>query len=153
MSFSRINSGATITGSFVADADSYFEKARPNFDATAFSSHYLGGSRSTAITGTGYKDAVDYVDFIVPDSASSGGVFKAIVDVLCENVATTITPKIRNITDSSDAVVGSAHASTSWGSQTLAFTPTVGKTYRLMLVKSDDLFDCWSIGLVRRTCA
>ena len=116
----------------------------------AFVTHPLGGSRTIGLTGTGYQDAMDYVDFVMPNAASTGATYEALIDCLCENAATTVTPKIRNITDSSDAVVGSAHASTSWALQTLAFTPASGKTYRLMLVKSDDTYDAWGIGSLRR---
>lgn len=153
MAFSRINTGSAITGSFVANADSFFEKARANDDAAVCSSFNMGGSRSAAITGTGYQDAENYLDWRVPDSASSGGVFKVYVDLLCENAATSVTPKIRNITDSSDAVVGSASTSTSWAEQTLTFTPVVGKKYRLMFVKSDDVYSCWGVGFLQRSAA
>lgn len=113
----------------------------------------IGGSRSVAVSGTGYQDATDYLDFRVPDAASAGAVYKVYVDQLCENAATSITPKIRNITDSSDAVVGSASTSTSWAEQTLTFTPVAGKRYRLMFVKSDDVYRCYGIGFVQRTAA
>lgn len=134
-------------------ASEEYIKVRDSILAVTFWPFPLGGSRSASVTGTSYQDADDYLDFEVPDAASGGAVYKAIVDVLCENALTTITPKIRNITDSSDAVVGSAHASTGWGSQTLTFTPTVGKKYRLMFIKSDDLFRAYGIGFIRRTAA
>lgn len=113
----------------------------------------IGGSRTAAVAGTGYQDAEDYLDFRVPDAASAGAVYNVYVDLLCEDASTTITPKIRNITDSSDAVVGSASSSTSWAEQTLSFTPVVGKKYRLMFVKSDDAHKCLGIGFLQRTAA
>jgi hypothetical protein len=130
-----------------------FVKLDDTDKAVAFMVCPLGGSRHVSITGAAYIEAIDYIDFTMPDAASTGGVWKALVDLKCENAATTITPKIRNITDSTDAVVGSAHASTSWGSQTLSFTPASGKTYRLMFVKSDDVFQCFGIGRLQRTAA
>jgi hypothetical protein len=148
-----LNGGSVIDGTFKAGADSFFEKVRAMLNAAVFVTHPLGGSRAIAIAGTGYQDAIDYISFTMPDAASSGGVWNAVVELLCENVATTITPKIRNVTDATDAVIGSAHASTSWGTQTLSFTPVAGKTYRLMAVKSDDLFQAWAIGVMRRTNA
>lgn len=134
-------------------ASEEYIKLRDAILACAFTTHPLGGSRTISIAGTGYKDAIDYISFTMPDAPSSGGVWNAVIELLCENVATTITPKIRNITDSTDTVIGSAHASTSWGTQTLSFTPVAGKTYRLMLVKSDDVYDAFGIGVVRRTNA
>lgn len=153
MPFPQINGGAAIVTGYNANADSFFEPTRQSLLAAVFTTHPLGGSRSIAIAGTGYQDAIDYLNFDIPDAASGGGVWVALVDLLCEDVSTTITPKIRNITDSTDAVIGSAHASTSWATQTLSFTPVVGKVYRLQLVKSDDLFQCWGIGKMRRTNA
>lgn len=130
-----------------------FVKLDDTDKATTFVVVPLGGSRHISIASTGYQDAIDYLDFTMPNAASTGGVWVALVDLKCENAATTITPKIRNVTDASDAVVGSAHASTSWASQTLAFTPASGKTYRLMLVKSDDVYQAWAIGKMQRTSA
>lgn len=151
--FSRINSGSAITGLFVADADSFFEKARANDDSAVFGSFNMGGSRSVAVAGTGYQDAENYIDWRCPDAASTGGVYKVYVDLLCENGATSITPKIRNITDASDTVVGSASTSTSWAEQTLTFTPVAGKKYRLMFVKSDDVYKCFGIGMLQRSAS
>jgi len=127
--------------------------------AAVFCRHELGGSRATAdaVTGTSYQDAFNYRDFIIPDAASAGAVWVAEVELVCENAATTITPRIRNITDSSDAVVGAACAATTWGGtnsyQTLSFTPVVGKRYRLQFIKSDDVYGCWGVGAMRRTNA
>jgi len=113
----------------------------------------VGGSRSFALMGTGYQDAYDVVPIVVPDADSAGAVITVIADCKCANAATTVTPKIRNVTDSSDAVVGSAAASTSWAAQVLSWTPVAGKEYRLQFVKSDDLYPCWGIGMLQRTAA
>lgn len=145
---------ANLTAADDFDASRY-QELRVAIMADVFGRASLGGSRSIAIASTGYQDAIDYVDVIVPDAASAGGVWVAKVELLCENGATTITPKIRNITDASDAVVGSACAATTWGGtlsyQDLAFTPVAGKRYRLMLVKSDDVYACWGVGTMQRT--
>lgn len=140
--------GTTVAG----DRRGYesFVKLDDSDKAAVFTIAPLGGSRHISITGAAYIEAIDYLDFIMPDAASTGAVWEALIDLKCENAATTITPKIRNITDSTDAVIGSAHASTSWGSQTLAYTPASGKTYRLMLVKSDDVYQAYAIGVMRR---
>lgn len=140
-------------GAGIQFANEEYQKLRNAILACAFSSHPLGGSRSISIAGVGYQDAIDYLEFTMPDAPSSGGVYAAIVDLICENVATTITPRIYNVTDAAAAVTGSAHASTSWGKQTLSFTPVAGKTYRLQFVKSDDVYSAWGIGVIRRTDA
>src|SRR3954469_25748948 len=93
-------------------ANEEYSKLRDAILAAIFDPGFrLGGSRSRAVAGTGYQDADDYLDFRIPDTVSAGAVYEVVVDQLCENAATSITPKIRNITDSSDAVVGSASTS------------------------------------------
>ena len=145
-----VTSANPITGATYVGADGFFEPCRSSLVAHDFEIIPLGGSRVHGLAGTSYQDAIDYIDFEIPDADYDGGTWTAEVNLLCENAATTVTPKIRNITDSSDAVVGSAHSSTSWATQSLAFTPTVGKAYRLMLVKSDDVYACWAIGSMQR---
>lgn len=154
MTFTRQNSGAAWAASDNADAATVFEPGRQNEEAAIFQNRmYVGGSRSVAVMGTGYQDPWDYVPMTNPSSVEVGGVYSVEVDLQCEDAATTITPKIRNVTDSTDTVIGSAHASTSVGSQTLSFTPVAGKVYRLMFVKSDDLFAAYGIGFLQRKAA
>lgn len=139
---------------YLSSTDFGFNQANRIRDAAiavAFHAIPLGGSRIVAIAGTGYKDAIDYLNFYLPDAKYSGFVYTAIVDLLCINAATTIAPKIRNITDGTDAVIGSASSSTTWTEQSLTWTPTVGKQYRLQLLKSDDVYECFGIGYVRIT--
>lgn len=145
---------ALVTGNTVTEA--VYNEIRDSIIANSFAVYPLGGSRTIAIAGgaTTYQDAPDYVEFEVPTTTYTGYVYKALVEVKTENAATTVTPKIRNVSDGSDAVVGSAGTSTSWGTyQTLTFTVTAGKKYRLMFSKSDDLYAAWGIGVVRRTHA
>lgn len=158
MAYLQINGGSALTSAFVAQKDSFFEPARGNMVANSFAEFPLGGSRTQPChEGGGYTDAVDFVDFELSSALYSGATFEALVEVRVENAGITITPKIRNVTDSTDAVVGSASTSTTggsagqiWASQTLSFTPTVGKKYRLQLVKSADTYAAWAIGRMRR---
>ncbi len=136
-----------------------YQKLRVSIIANSFDEIPLGGSRHTAVPdGGSYKDAIEFQDFMITSADYGGATFEAIVEVRVENAGITITPKIRNVTDASDAVVGSASTSTTggsagdvWATQTLAFTPTANKRYRLMLVKSADTYAAWAIGKVRRT--
>lgn len=133
-----------------------YNKLKDSIIANSHAVYPLGGSRSIAIpTGaTTYQDAPEYIEFEVPTTTYGSYVYKAIVEVRTENAATTVTPKIRNVTDASDAVVGSAGTATAWGTyQTLTFTVAAGKKYRLMASKSDDVYQAWIIGVVRRTHA
>jgi hypothetical protein len=150
MAYSQINSGTAIGPSFAAGSDSFFEKARLNMLAAMFGAFSAGGSRSVAVAGVGYQDAENYLDFGVPDTASSGGVWKAYVD-LKGSAGVDITPRIYNVTDASTAVVGTAEASTTWAEQVLTFVPVVGKRYRLQFVKADDSGPAWGIGFIQRT--
>lgn len=129
-----------------------YNKIRDSIIADSHAVFPLGGSRSIAIpTGGGYQDAPDYIEFEVPTTSYTGFVYNVIVEIRTENASTTVTPKLRNVTDSTDAVVGSAGTSTAWGTyQTLSFTVAAGKKYRLMASKSDDAVQAWVIGHVRR---
>ena len=132
-----------------------YGKLRNSIIAESHADFQLGGSRSNAIpTGGGYKDAHDYIEFELPNVVYGGFVYKVMVEIKTENAATTVTPKLRNITDSTDAVVGSAGTSTAWGTyQSLPFRPGAGKKYRLMFSKSYDAVQAWGIGYIRRTHA
>lgn len=144
------NPDSLITGDTLTA--SRYNKLRDSIIADSHAIFPLGGSRSSAIpTGGGYQDAPEYIEFEVPTTSYTGFVYHVIVEVKTENASTTVTPKLRNVTDSTDAVVGSAGTSTSWGTyQTLSFTAAAGKKYRLMASKSDDAFQGWIIGHVRR---
>jgi hypothetical protein len=158
MAYGQINSGSTINGTFEAGADSFFEKVRANTIANSHGQFALGGSKHLACAdGGGYLDIPETRDFVLTDAKYSGATFVAIVELRVENSGISLTPKIRNVTDASDAVVGSASTSTTgasdgdiWASQTLSFTPTVNKVYRLMGVKSADTYDAWLTGTIRR---
>jgi hypothetical protein len=112
---------------------------------------WLGGSRRFSVQGTGYQDAYDAVPLIVPDTPSSGATYRVKVSLRTADAGTTITPRVRNITDASDAAVGSAENSITFNEQTLTFAPVVGKEYRLQFVKSNDDAPCWGFGVLQRT--
>lgn len=128
-----------------------FQQARDGIRAAAFSRIPIGGSRRFTVEGTGYQDAFDANPFTVPDAASAGAVYKVDVWLKTADPSTTITPRIRNITDNTTAVTGDAEDATTFTKQTIEFTPVVGKEYRLQFVKSDDLFPCWGFGILQRT--
>ena len=119
----------------------------------------LGGSLDTAHPGDSYQRVVGCVPFKLPSTVEAGGVWKAHVLMDCEDAAVTITPKIRNVTDGTDAVIGSACSGTddAWTGtgqdQLLTFTPAVGKIYELWAMKSGLTKECWIVGTLRRTDA
>lgn len=128
-----------------------FQQIRDGIRAAVFSRQPIGGSRLFAVMGTGAQDAHNAIPVSVPNAESSGAVYKVEAWTKCADAATTITPRIRNITDSTNAVLGVAADGTEWESQTLAFTPVVGKEYRLQFTKSDDDHPCWGFGILQRT--
>ncbi len=144
------NPESLVTGNVLTQ--SRYTKLRDSIIADSHAVFPLGGSRSVAIpTGGGYQDAPEYIEFEVPSTDYTGFAYHVVVEVRTENASTTVTPKLRNITAGSDAVVGSAGTSTAWGTyQTLSFTPASGEKYRLMASKSDDAVNAWVIGHVRR---
>lgn len=135
-----------------------YNKIRDSVIADCFMVFPLGGSRSNAIpNGGGYQVADAAIDFQLPDSASTGGVWKLVVEVVTENAATTVTPRLYNTTDASATWTGSAGTATAFGSSaeqiSTALTVTTGKRYQLQFTKSDDVYACWGIGYLRRTAS
>jgi hypothetical protein len=133
-----------------------YNKLKDSIIADAHDRSALGGSRVIPILpGGGALDAPEYQDFYLPTSSDGGFTFKVEVEVLTENVATTVTPSLYNITDSSTTWTGSAGTSTAWGTyqQSTALTLAAGKRYRLQATKSNDTYDAWIIGRIVRTAA
>lgn len=125
--------------------------------AAVFNPIPLGGSSTEPHPGAAAQRVAHAVPFQVVAAEQTGGVWKARVYLICEDAAVTITPTIRNITDGSDAVVGSACSGTSAAytgtnqNQLLTFTPAVGKIYELWAAKSANTKDCWCVGTLQRT--
>lgn len=103
----------------------------------------------------GPHDAPDYVDIEIDGTNQGGVTFQARIEVRSRWPTNSITPKIRNVTDNSDAGVGSActagnpdYAGTNQ-KQTIALTIASGiKKYRMQytLSKLGLGLDCWIIG-------
>jgi hypothetical protein len=114
----------------------------------------LGGSRSTAIFNNVATDAQDYIDFVPRTGEFTGATVQAVVEVRTLDGGTSVTPKIRNLTDSTDAIIGLACTATNADysgtnqRQTLGFTPVAGKRYRLMLTPSNATNGVYGIGFV-----
>lgn len=107
--------------------------------ASARFTYHLGGSRQTTLPQVASaQDALDYVDIELDSTQLGGLTVQARVECRTANGATSITPKIRNITDGTDAAVGAACTATAADysgtnqKQTLALTLAAGvKKYRL----------------------
>lgn len=124
--------------------------------ASARLTYHLGGSRQVAIPlVASAQDAIDWVD-IELDGTNMGGLTKQLrVEVRVANAATSVTPKLRNVTDATDAGVGVACSATNADysgtnqKQTITVTIASGvKKYRLQLTPSNTTHPCFGIGYV-----
>jgi hypothetical protein len=131
---------------------------------------YLGGSRvipgqpvwdelgmrlRSKVLSLGPLDAFDYVDVEIDGTNQTGITYQARVEVRTNNPGVSITPKVRNVTDATDAGTGSACTATAPDytgtnqKQTIALTIASGiKKYRLMYTLGANayLIDHWCIG-------
>jgi hypothetical protein len=133
-----------------------YNKLKDSIIANSHATFDLGGSRVVAIpVGGGVQDAPEYAELMVPTSTYGGYVYKVECEIRTEDAATTVTPRLYNITDAAVAWTGSAGTSTAWGTYQLSSSVTIaaGKRYRLQATKSDDAVEAWVIGRIVRTHA
>lgn len=117
-------------------------------------SHALGGSRVISVPQVAAaQDAIDWRDVELDGTVTTGLTVQARVEVRTSDAGTSVTPKIRNVTDSTDAGVGSACSATATdysgtaSKQTIAVTLAAGlKTYRLQLTPSNADADVFGLG-------
>lgn len=141
--------GDTITAT-------HWTEVKDSIRADAHSQISLGGSRNVAIPfGGSAQDAISYIEFEVPTTTEGGFTYKVVCEILTQNASTTVTPRLYNVTDSTVTWTGSAGTSTSWGTYQVssALTIAAGKKYRLQFTKSDDVYEAWGLGVIRRTYA
>lgn len=117
--------------------------------------HQLGGSRQQGFFKSSYAEVIDWLEIEIDGTRLSGFTVRAKVEVRTQNASTSVTPKIFNATDVSDAVVGTACTSTSTDyngtnqKQTLVFTPAAGiKIYKLLIVGGNTSAEIFGIGYV-----
>lgn len=124
--------------------------------ASARLTYYLGGSRTVSVPQVASaQDAVDWVD-IELDGTNLGGFTKQLrVEVRVGNAATSVTPKLRNVTDGTDAGTGVACSATNADysgtnqKQTITVTIASGvKKYRLQLTPSNTTHPTFGTGYV-----
>lgn len=133
------------------------EKVRQNFLALvgARAVYPLGGSRNNALQHNAVIDAFDYLDIELDGTNLGGLTVQARVEVRVENSGLSVTPSIRNVTDSSDAGTGvacnatTADYSGSNQKQTITVTLAAGlKKYRLRLTPTNNTYMFWSLGFL-----
>jgi hypothetical protein len=110
----------------------------------------FGGSRENSVNFNGTFDAYEYRDLEI-DSTKLGGLsVRARVNSKTAAAGTSITPRIRNITDATTLVTGTANTSTSFVEELLAMTPLVAgtKVYRLQGTTNNATNDVWLFGVM-----
>lgn len=109
----------------------------------------LGGSRNVGRRNTSYEAVPDFLEIELDGTDTVGLTVQARVEVRTSNAAGSVTPRIRNVTDASDAVVGAASILTTFDPQTLGFVPVVGlKKYRMEILGSNAGIQIFGIGYI-----
>lgn len=110
---------------------------------------YLGGSLQLGVRFATVVDVIDPVDVQIDGDAVPNTV-QARVIVRTYNAATSVTPRVRNITDGVTAGTGAASASVTNAAQSFAVTLAAGvKEYRLQLTPSNDTHPVFGLGYLQ----
>jgi hypothetical protein len=98
----------------------------------------LGGSREQGVQGSGSLDPPEFRQVQLDSTNLSGLSIRARVETKTNNAGTSVQPKIRNVTDSTDTVTGSSHTNTTFTEELLAISVVAGtKKYQLQLVTNN----------------
>lgn len=109
----------------------------------------LGGSRQNSVLFDGTFDVLEYRDVDIDATKLGGLTVRARVEGKTSDSTTAVTPRIRNITDATTLVTGSAITSTTFVEQLLTMAVTgVNKKYRLQGTTNNANFDVWLLGVV-----
>jgi hypothetical protein len=151
----------SVVADFILDQRFGFQdanKIKNNIIAVASGrlQHYLGGDRLRAVPNVASaQDAINYIDVELDGTQLAGLTVQARVEVRTANAGTTVTPKIRNVTDASDAGTGVACSATNTDytgtnqKQTITLTVASGiKKYRLQLTPSNTTNDVFGTGYI-----
>jgi hypothetical protein len=151
--------GWTAIGAYILDQVWGYQganKHRENMIALASRKaiYDLGGSRITALPQVASaQDAVEYRDIELDGTNLGGFTVRLRVECRTINAATSVTPKLRNVTDSTDAGTGVACSATNADysgtnqKQTITVTLAAGvKKYRLMGTPSNTTHPTFIIG-------
>jgi hypothetical protein len=98
----------------------------------------LGGSREMGVQGSGALDVPEFREKEIISTNVTGMTIRARVNTRTNNAGTSVQPKVRNVSDSSDTVTGTSHTSTSFTEELLAVTPVSGtKRYKMMVITNN----------------
>lgn len=105
----------------------------------------LGGSRLNGVTHSTWAPTREHREW----KCDSDGDYSAYVEVWTSNAATSVTPRVYDVTAAAAVATGSASTSTTGAKQQLAFTGTAGHEYRLELLPGNTSNDVFGLGKVR----
>lgn len=105
----------------------------------------LGGSRSDGVQHTTWAEPREYRDWRCP----ADGTYVAHVDVWTKNAATSVTPRVYDVTTEAAAATGSATTSTTPAKQQITFSGVAGREYRLQVLPSNTTHAVFGLGKVR----
>lgn len=109
----------------------------------------FGGSRQNSVLFNGTFDVLEYRDVEYDSLQMTGLTTRARVEGQTSDAATSVTPVIRNVTDSVNLVTGTAITSLTFVEQILVMSPlTAGtKKYRLRGTTNNGTNDVWLLGV------
>lgn len=105
----------------------------------------LGGSRSEAIQHSTWVEPREYRDWRCP----ADGTYVAHVEVWTRNAATSVQPRVYDVTASSVANTGTASTSTTPAKQQITFAALAGHEYRLQVLPGNTTYAVYGLGKVR----
>lgn len=105
----------------------------------------LGGSRSEGVQHSTWAAPREYRDWRCP----ADGTYVAHVEVWTKNAATSVTPRVYDVTTEAAAATGSATTSTTPAKQQITFSGVAGREYRLQVLPSNTTHAVFGLGKVR----
>lgn len=128
------------------------EKWRQSIAMSMYNSgHYdLGGSDDTGVLSASYVPVMGCREFSLNGDSLDGLDLDAVLFSRTFNASTTVTLRVRNVTDSTTAGTSTVNASTNTVKEVVALTLASGvKVYRLEVIGSDALNDVVAWGYLR----
>ena len=106
--------------------------------ALCFREFDLGGSRSNGVDGTGAQDAWEFKYVGLPGADLQGFSAQVRFETWTDAAGTSVTPKIRDVTASSDLATGGAVTALTPTEEVVSFSiPNATRKLKFMLTKSN----------------
>jgi hypothetical protein len=129
------------------------EKLRQNHDQHAYvggSPLDLGGSDDVGILSAAYVPVIAPHELTIDGDVLGGLTLEANVYYRTENASGSVTVRVRNVTDSTNAATGTTSISTTLTKETLTLTLASGpKVYRLEVIGGSATYAVFAFGELR----